>query len=56
MKAALGTISHTLHNLAYVYAYIEDESMSSYLLETAVTINKALKDSSKEECEDLFEI
>lgn len=65
MKTALGTISHTLHNLAYVYAYMEDESMSSYFLETAVTINKTLKEveleaevafqSSREEYEELIQ-
>lgn len=45
-KMALQAMSHTLHNLAYVYAYKEDSSTSSFFLETAVGINHTLNESN----------
>jgi len=52
MKSSLRAISYTLNNLAYVYAYMRDASTSSFFLETAVTINNTLHDSSSSLTED----
>jgi tetratricopeptide (TPR) repeat protein len=42
MKIALRAMEQTLHNLSYVHAFMEDNSTSSFFLDTALSINKTL--------------
>lgn len=49
LKAGLQSMSFTLQNLAYVHAFIDDQSMSSFFKDTAVMINQCLITRAKEE-------